>query len=60
MFAGLPAAVDMSYDLTAGRVNTHLLMNLAVLGTLCTGHALEVRCAAGGWGGAVRLQGLGL
>lgn len=41
MFAGLPAAVDLSYDLTAGRVDTHLLMNLAVLGTLCTGHALE-------------------
>jgi hypothetical protein len=42
IFAGLPAAVALSYDLTAGRVDTHVLMNLAVLGTLATGHALEV------------------
>lgn len=42
LLAGLPAAVDLSYDLTAGRVDTHVLMNLAVLGTLATGHALEV------------------
>ena len=42
LLAGLPAAVDLSYDLTAGHVDTHVLMNLAVLGTLVTGHALEV------------------
>lgn len=41
LLAGLPAAVDLSYDLTAGHVDTHVLMNLAVLGTLVTGHALE-------------------
>lgn len=40
--AGPPAAASLSYDLTAGRVDTHVLMNLAVLGTLATGHALEV------------------
>jgi hypothetical protein len=44
LLAGLPAAVDLSYDVAAGRVDTHVLMNLAVLGTLVTGHALEVRC----------------
>lgn len=42
VLAGLPAAVDLSYDLTAGKIDTHVLMNLAVLGTLATGHALEV------------------
>lgn len=42
LLAGLPAALDLSYDVTAGRVDTHVLMNLAVLGTLATGHALEV------------------
>ncbi|KAL4459085.1 hypothetical protein ABPG75_013950 [Micractinium tetrahymenae] len=41
MLAGLPAAVSLTYDLTAGKVDTHVLMNLAVLGTLATGHALE-------------------
>eukprot|EP00887_Chlorella_sp_A99_P006718 scaffold3.g6718.t1 len=41
LFAGVPAAVDLSYDLTAGRVDTHVLMNLAVVGTLVTGYALE-------------------
>lgn len=46
LLAGLPAAVDLSYDLTAGKVDTHVLMNLAVLGTLVTGHALEVRGSA--------------
>lgn len=57
LLAGLPAAVDLSYDLTAGKVDTHVLMNLAVLGTLATGHALEVSwrpewSGAGGNGGA--------
>lgn len=49
LLAGLPAAVDLSYDLTAGKIDTHVLMNLAVLGTLATGHALEV--GAGCWAG---------
>ena len=43
--AGPPAAVSLTYDLTAGKVDTHMLMHLAVLGTLATGHVLEVRCA---------------
>lgn len=42
LLAGLPAAMSLSYDLTAGKVDTHVLMNLAVLGTVATGHALEV------------------
>lgn len=41
ILAGIPAAVDLLYDVTAGRVDTHVLMNLAVLGTLVTGHPLE-------------------
>ncbi|KAL4859036.1 putative cadmium/zinc-transporting ATPase HMA1 [Chlorella vulgaris] len=41
LLAGIPAAVDLSYDVTSGHVDTHVLMNLAVLGTLATGHALE-------------------
>ena len=49
LFAGLPAAVDLSYDVTAGHVGTHVLMNLAVLGTLCTGHALEVGVHTAPW-----------
>ena len=42
LLAGLPAAVELSYDLSAGKVDTHVLMNLAVVGSLATGHALEV------------------
>lgn len=41
-FAGVPAGVQLTYDLTAGNVDTHVLMTLAALGTLLTGHALEV------------------
>jgi len=40
-FAGVPAAVDLSYDLSALRVDTHVLMHLAVVGTLVTGLPLE-------------------
>ena len=40
--SGLPALVELSFDLTAGRVDTHVLMTLAVLGTLGMGHAGEV------------------
>lgn len=47
LLAGLPAAMSLSYDLTAGKVDTHVLMNLAVLGTVATGHALEVGAAPG-------------
>ena len=58
LLAGLPAAVDLSFDLTAGKIDTHVLMNLAVLGTLATGHALEVgagQLGAGSMGGRVAL-----
>lgn len=41
-FAGVPAAVGLSYDVTAGIVDTDVLMNLAVVGTLATGYLLEV------------------
>lgn len=49
--AGVPAMVDLSYDLTAGRVDTHVLMTLAALGTLLSGYAIEVgpgACVGGG------------
>lgn len=41
VFAGLPAAVGLSLDLAALRIDTHVLMNLAVIGALVTGHPLE-------------------
>jgi hypothetical protein len=47
--AGLPAAVSLVLDLVAARIDTHVLMNLAVVGTLVTGHALEVR-SSHAWG----------
>lgn len=40
--AGIPAAVDLTYDLASLHVDTHVLMTLAVLGTLVIGSALEV------------------
>lgn len=40
-FAGAPAAVDLALDLSALRIDTHVLMNLAVIGTLVTGFPLE-------------------
>lgn len=41
-FAGVPAGVQLTYDLTSGNVDTHVLMTLAALGTLLTGHGFEV------------------
>lgn len=41
IFAGIPAAIDLLYDVTALRIDTHVLMNLAVVGTLVTGLPLE-------------------
>jgi heavy metal translocating P-type ATPase len=40
-FAGAPAAVNLALDLSALRIDTHVLMNLAVIGTLVTGFPLE-------------------
>ena len=40
--SGLPALVELSFSLTAGHVDTHVLMTLAVFGTLAMGHAGEV------------------
>lgn len=40
--AGIPEALDLCFNLTAGRIDTHVLMTLAVLGTLAIGSALEV------------------
>lgn len=40
-FAGTPAAIDLLYDISSAKVDTHVLMNLAVVGSLVTGHPLE-------------------
>jgi len=40
-FAGIPAAIELAFDVSALRVDTHALMNLAVVGTLVTGMPLE-------------------
>ena len=42
VLAGVPAAVDLTYDLASLHVDTHVLMTLAVIGTLLIGGALEV------------------
>ena len=43
--AGVPAFVDLTFDLASLHVDTHVLMTLAVLGTLSIGGALEVGCS---------------
>lgn len=40
--AGVPAFVDLTFDLASLHIDTHVLMTLAVLGTLAIGGALEV------------------
>ena len=40
---GIPAVVDLTFDLASLHIDTHVLMTLAVLGTLAIGGALEVR-----------------
>lgn len=40
--AGIPEVIDLAFDLTAGHIDTHVLMTLAVFGTLAIGGALEV------------------
>lgn len=42
LLAGIPELVDLCFDLTAGHIDTHVLMTLAVFGTLAIGGALEV------------------
>ncbi|KAL3159617.1 putative cadmium/zinc-transporting ATPase hma1, chloroplastic [Trebouxia sp. C0009 RCD-2024] len=39
--AGIPELIDLCFDLTAGHIDTHVLMTLAVFGTLAIGGALE-------------------
>ena len=46
VLAGIPAAVDLTYDLASLHVDTHVLMTLAVMGTLAIGGALEVNPCA--------------
>lgn len=43
LLAGIPELVDLCFDLTAGHIDTHVLMTLAVFGTLAIGGALEVK-----------------
>lgn len=45
LLAGIPELVDLCFDLTAGHIDTHVLMTLAVFGTLAIGGALEVMFA---------------
>ena len=40
-FAGIPAAINLALDLASLHIDTHVLMNLAVVGTLITGFPLE-------------------
>ena len=46
LLAGIPELVDLCFDLTAGHIDTHVLMTLAVFGTLAIGGALEVTSVA--------------
>jgi cation transport ATPase len=41
LIAGVPAFVDLTFDLASLHIDTHVLMTLAVLGTLAIGGALE-------------------
>ncbi|KAK9811372.1 hypothetical protein WJX72_002746 [[Myrmecia] bisecta] len=41
LLAGIPSLVDLTFDLTAGQVDTHVLTTLAVFGTLAIGGAFE-------------------
>ena len=42
MLAGIPELVELLFNITAGRIDTHVLMTLACFGTLAIGSALEV------------------
>ncbi|KAK9862975.1 hypothetical protein WJX84_001614 [Apatococcus fuscideae] len=41
VMAGIPELVDLAFNVTAGQIDTHVLMTLAVFGTLAIGSALE-------------------
>ena len=43
LLAGIPELVDLCFDLTVGHIDTHVLMTLAVFGTVAIGGALEVK-----------------
>lgn len=43
ILAGIPQLVSLCFSLSVGHVDTHVLMTLAVFGTLAIGGALEVR-----------------
>jgi cation transport ATPase len=43
ILAGIPQFVSLCFSLSVGHVDTHVLMTLAVFGTLAIGGALEVR-----------------
>ncbi len=42
VLGGIPEAVSLCYNVASSRIDTHVLMTLAVMGTLVTGAALEV------------------
>ena len=42
VLAGIPALVELCFDITSGHVDTHVLMTLAVMGTMAMGAASEV------------------
>ena len=42
VLAGIPALVELCFDVTSGHVDTHVLMTLAVMGTMAMGAASEV------------------
>lgn len=49
VMAGIPELVDLAFNLTAGHIDTHVLMTLAVFGTLAIGSALEVCASSPPW-----------
>ncbi len=42
LLGGVPAAVELCFNLTDAQINTHVLMTLAVFGTLAIGGLVEV------------------
>jgi hypothetical protein len=46
VLAGIPQLVGLCFNLSVGHIDTHVLMTLAVFGTLAIGGALEVRAGS--------------